>query len=290
MSRSLENKVVVITGGASGIGRAIGEEMATRGAEVVLADRQADLADEVARGIASRGGRAFGTALDVRDLASFKAVVEQTVARSGRVDYMFNNAGIGVGGDMAAYSPADWDDVIDVNLRGVTNGIQAVYPLMIKQGSGHIVNTASMAGLVATPGEGGYVATKHAVVGLSKSLRLEAERYGVRVSGFCPGAIRTPILTGGKFGRINMKVPKEVLERMWERTRPMAPEVFAQKSVDAVLRNEAIIVFPRWWKAFWYVDRLSTGLSMQLWRVLFRRMRAEMEAAGVTLENPGAPD
>lgn len=290
MSRSLENKVVVITGGASGIGRAVGEEMAARGAEVVLADRQAALADEVARGIVERGGRAFGTSLDVRDLASFKAVVEQAVARSGRVDYMFNNAGIGVGGDMAAYSAADWDDVIDVNLRGVTNGIQAVYPLMIKQRSGHIVNTASMAGLVATPGEGSYVATKHAVVGLSKSLRLEAEGYGVRVSVLCPGAIRTPILTGGEFGRINMKVPKEVLERMWERTRPMAPEVFAQKTVDAVLRNEAIIVFPRWWKALWYVDRLSPALSMQLWRVLFRRMRAEMEAAGVKLDSPGAAD
>src|SRR5262249_52890994 len=157
-----------ITGGASGIGRAIGEELALRGCEVVLADRQIDLANEVCRGIVDRGGRATAAELDVRDLAMFKSVADATLSRTGRIDFLFNNAGIGVGGAMDAYLPADWDDVIDVNLRGVAYGIQAVYPHMVHRGSGHIVNTASMAGLIATPGQGVYSATKHAVVGLSK--------------------------------------------------------------------------------------------------------------------------
>src|SRR5262245_6530755 len=120
----LASKVAIITGGASGIGRALGEELALRGCEVVLADRQHALAEEVAKGITDRGGRAYGAELDVRSLPSFRAVIQKVLERSGRIDYLFNNAGIGVGGEMDSYAPEDWDDVIDVNLRGVAYGIQ----------------------------------------------------------------------------------------------------------------------------------------------------------------------
>jgi NAD(P)-dependent dehydrogenase (short-subunit alcohol dehydrogenase family) len=282
-SHSLANKVAIITGGASGIGRALGEELASRGCEVVLADRQDELAGEVAKGIVGRGGRATAAALDVRDLASWQALVEATIARSGHIDYLFNNAGIAVGGEIDAYAREDWDDVIDVNLRGVAYGIQAVYAQMRKQGSGHIVNTASVAGLVATPAEGVYAATKHGVVALTKALRVEAEGYGVRASVLCPGAIRTPILRGGKFGRSNMNnLTEEMMDRFWSRARPIEPEELARRAVDAVLRNEAIIVIPSWWKAFWYVDRLSPTLSMRLWKAFLARTRAELRAAGVT--------
>ena len=168
MSRSLENKVAIVTGGASGIGEALGEELAARGAEVVLADRQVDRARAVATRISDRGARATAVDLDVRDLDAFEQIVHDVRKRAGHVDYLFNNAGIGVAGEIELYEPADWDDVFDVNLRGVANGIHAVYPTMIEQRSGHIVNTASMAGLVATAGEASYAATKHAVVGLTK--------------------------------------------------------------------------------------------------------------------------
>src|SRR5262245_52643624 len=134
-------RVAVITGGASGIGWALGEELALRGVEVVLADLQADLAEEVAAGIRREGGRATAALLDVRSHASFQELVRDTVRRAGRIDYFFNNAGIAVGGEIADYAIEDWDDVIDVNLRGVVYGIQAVYPVMIAQRSGHIVNT-----------------------------------------------------------------------------------------------------------------------------------------------------
>jgi NAD(P)-dependent dehydrogenase (short-subunit alcohol dehydrogenase family) len=274
-------KVAVITGGASGIGAALGKEIARRGAHVVLADRQADLAEQVASGIREGGGRATAVELDVRSLPAMSAVVDGTVAQLGAVDYFFNNAGIGVGGEMSNYEPRDWDDVFDVNLRGVANGVQAVYPQMIRQGSGHIVNTASMAGLVAAPGDGSYTATKHAVVGLSKALRLEAKRHGVRVSVLCPGAIRTPILTGGKFGRVNIDgLSEDKLLAMWETLRPMDVDVFARKAARAVARNQAIIVLPRWWKAFWYVERFSPALSARVWGAMLERMRADIESAG----------
>jgi NAD(P)-dependent dehydrogenase (short-subunit alcohol dehydrogenase family) len=278
---SLDHNVAIITGGASGIGRAIGEELASRGCEVVLADRQHDLAIKVAEDIVAKGGRARGALLDVRSMPAQAALVKETVERTGRIDYFFNNAGIGVGGEMDNYSPEDWDDVIDVNLRGVAYGIQAVYPTMVAQRSGHIVNTASMAGLISTPGEISYGATKHAVVGLSKSLRIEARGHGVRVSVLCPGAIRTPILTGGVFGRSNVEnISKEEILRMWERMRPMAPERFARNVIDRVLRDEAIIIEPRWWAAFWILERVSPTLTMRLGEVVLTRMRAAMAAAG----------
>jgi NAD(P)-dependent dehydrogenase (short-subunit alcohol dehydrogenase family) len=281
--RPLENKVAIITGGASGIGRALGEELAHRGCEVVLADRQQGVAAEVAQGITDRGGRATAVELDVRDLPAFKAVAKDTVARSGRIDYLFNNAGIVVGGEMDTYLPEDWDDVIDVNLRGVAYGIQAVYPTMVEQRSGHIVNTASVAGLIPGPGEGSYTATKYAVVGVSKALRVEGERHGVRVSVLCPGAIRTPIFTGGLYGRLNAhNVPEHAIQRLWERMRPMPPEELARRTLDAVQRNEAIIVLPKWWKAFWYLDRLSPTLSLKLAGLLLKRLREELLAAGMT--------
>jgi NAD(P)-dependent dehydrogenase (short-subunit alcohol dehydrogenase family) len=123
------------------------------------------------------------------------------------------------------YQIQDWYQVFDVNLRGVANGVQAAYPVVLKQGFGHIVNTASMAGLMPSPLTVGYCATKHAVVGLSTSLRIEAAPFGVRVSVLCPGLIRTPVLENcGRFGKMLRPLPIEVQRKNWERLRPMEPE------------------------------------------------------------------
>jgi NAD(P)-dependent dehydrogenase (short-subunit alcohol dehydrogenase family) len=276
-----EGKVAIITGGASGIGAALGRELARAGAEVVVADRQIDLAERVASEIRSGGGRASAVEVDVRVFPALARVVDETVRRLGAVDYFFNNAGIGVGGEMDNYELRDWDDVFDVNLRGVAHGIQAVYPVMVRQRGGHIVNTASVAGLIATPGQGSYTATKHAVVAISKSLRVEAKHHGVRVSALCPGAIRTPILSGGKYGRTNVVgLSEESVRAKWEKLRPMDVDVFARKALQAVARNEAIIVIPGWWKALWLLDRLAPSLSMALWDRGLEALRKHLEATG----------
>lgn len=282
-SRPFAGRVAIVTGGASGIGAALGAELARQGAVVVLADRQLELAEQVAAEIREGGGRAEAIAVDVRELASIERVVDATRSRHGRIDLCFNNAGIAVGGELDTYTQRDWDDVFDVNLRGVAYGIQAVYPVMIRQGSGHIVNTASMAGLVGAPAEGSYGAAKHAVVGISKTLRMEAKRHGVRVSVLCPGAIRTPILTGGKFGRLNMRgLSDEKVLEMWSKLRPMSADDFARRALRAIARNEGIIVVPGWWKAFWYLERLSPELSAGVWSRLLERTRKEIEEAGAT--------
>jgi NAD(P)-dependent dehydrogenase (short-subunit alcohol dehydrogenase family) len=162
-----------------------------------LADRQHDLAEEAASRLQASGTRVTAAELDVRDFAAFERLVQQTVDKDGRLDYLFNNAGIGIAGDIQLYDIQDWYEMLDVNLRGVIHGIQAACSIMIGQGFGHIVNTASMAGLMPTPGCAGYAATKHAVVGLSESLRIEGATAGVRVSVLCPGWIDTPLLDAG---------------------------------------------------------------------------------------------
>jgi NADP-dependent 3-hydroxy acid dehydrogenase YdfG len=278
MASSVSGKIAFVTGGASGIGAALATKLVDKGAEVWIADRQVGPAEELAQRLSSVGGKAHGIELDVRSYPSFERAVAEAVQRSGRIDYLFNNAGIGVGGEVDSYTLDDWNDVIDVNLRGVVHGIQAVYPIMITQHSGHIVNTASMAGLITTVGQAGYTATKHAVVALSKTLRLEAERHGVQVSVLCPGVVRTPILTGGQYGRHN-GVSDEDLLRLGEALRPMAPDTFAERALRAVLRGHAIIVVPAWWKALWYLERLSPALSMRAAKVALKRTREVQSTA-----------
>jgi NAD(P)-dependent dehydrogenase (short-subunit alcohol dehydrogenase family) len=272
MAPSVSGKVAFITGGASGIGAALATRLADGGAEVWIADRQVEAAQELAQRFTADGKKAHAIELDVRDYPSFERAAADVVQTSGRIDYLFNNAGIGVGGEVDSYTLDDWNDVFDVNLHGVVHGIQAVYPIMIRQHSGHIVNTASMAGLLAGAGMVSYTASKHAVVALSKALRAEADRHGVRVSVLCPGVIRTPILNGGKYGRYE-GVSQETLLKSWEPLRPMAPEKFAERALRAVLRGDAIIIAPTWWKALWLLDLLSPSLSMRAGKLSLKRVR-----------------
>lgn len=274
----MADKVAFITGGASGIGAAFAKQLGGRGTEVVLADRQIGLAEEIATAIRQGGGEATAVELDVRDAAQFEQIVDDTVGRTGRIDYLFNNAGIGVVGAILGYSLPDWYDVFDVNLRGVAHGIQSVYPIMCRQGSGHIINTASMAGLVPTGEAASYAATKHAVVGLSKTLRIEAKEHGVKVSALCPGAIRTPILTSGKYGRLNLKEGAETkVMELWERVWPMDVDMFARKALREIERNKPIVIVPSFWKTVWWLERLSPSLSLWFWGKLYGQFREELE-------------
>jgi NAD(P)-dependent dehydrogenase (short-subunit alcohol dehydrogenase family) len=278
--RVFNGATAIVTGGASGIGRALAEELAKRDCEVVLADRQIELAEEVALGIRTAGGKATAANLDVTDFPALQQLVEDSVERTGRLDYMFNNAGIAIGGSVQHYGIQEWNQMMDVNLRGVVNGVQAAYCIMMKQGFGHIVNTASMAGLIPAPGAVAYSMTKHAVVGLSKSLRAEAAMLGIRVSALCPGVIRTPILYGGgMYGKMLIDIPQEKIRQHWERLRPMSPSVFAEKVIDSVARNKPIIVVPSWWKLFWWTNRLFPSLGIALAQKSFHKRAKELGLA-----------
>ncbi len=244
--RTYQGSVSIITGGASGIGRAIGTELAKRGAqEIVICDVQTALAEEAAEELRRAGSRATVVTLDVRDKTAVERMVAGVQKTSRRIDYVFNNAGTGVMGETHHLEERDWDLTIDVNLHGVVNVIRSVYPRLIAQGFGHLVNTASVAGLIGSPFLSVYVATKHAVVGLSKSMRIEAAPHGVRVTALCPGAIRTPILTGGAQGRSIYEMSEARKLSWWERFRPGDVDVFAKETMDLVAKNVGMIILPR---------------------------------------------
>ena len=188
-----EDKVAVVTGAASGIGLAATERFLAEGMKVVLADvERAALDREVSR-LADAGGRVCGVECDVRDPESVADLAARTLSEFGGVHVVFNNAGVGPAGPMLDTKPADWRWIVDVNILGVAYGVTTFGPILEEAGEGHIINTASEAGLVTSAALGMYTATKHAVVGLSESLYRELEGTNVHVHCLCPNLVDTKI-------------------------------------------------------------------------------------------------
>jgi NAD(P)-dependent dehydrogenase (short-subunit alcohol dehydrogenase family) len=254
MPGSFQNQIAIVTGGASGIGRALSEELARRGALAIAADINFEGAKAVASAIAASGGRASAAHLDVTHAEDVQRLVDDTVRDYGRLDYMFNNAGIGVAGEVRDLTLDLWRQAIDINLWGVIYGTSAAYPAMLRQASGHIVNTASAAGLVGEPGLTAYSVTKSAVVALSTAMRAEAEGLGVRVSVVCPGFIDTAIYENA----IGVKVDREEFLAKLPVRLVTAPDA-ARAILRGVERNRAIIVFPFYARLLWWLTRIHPG-------------------------------
>ncbi|ORV09641.1 SDR family NAD(P)-dependent oxidoreductase [Mycobacterium celatum] len=250
-------KQAIVTGGGSGIGAALCRALAAAGADVVCTDIDGDAAAKTVEGL--RNARA--AVLDVTDAAAVQAAVDDVVARAGRLDLMFNNAGIAWGGDTELLTLDQWNAIIDVNIRGVVHGVAAAYPVMLRQGHGHIVNTASMAGLTAAGQITSYVMTKHAVVGLSLALRSEAVSRGVGVLAICPAAVETPILDKGAIGGF---VGRDYYLRGQGMKTAYSPDRLARDTLRAIERNKALLVVPRRAYASWLFARLAPGLLQRL--------------------------
>jgi len=272
--RTFDGAVALVTGGASGIGAALGREMARRGANVVLADCDGDLAQAEAARIAAQGGRAESATLDVRDAAAFAALVADVFERHGRLDYLFNNAGIAVGGEVCDLTLEDWREAVEVNLMGVVHGVAAAWPRLLAQGFGHVVNTASMAAFLPVAMAAPYGATKSAVLSLTRALRIEGAPNGVRVSTLCPGVVRTPILDGGRHGRLRNFIPAATLAAMNERLRPMDVDAFARKALDDVARGRKVITHPAWWRLVSWLGGAAPWLQEAATRREYARVRA----------------
>jgi len=264
---TFKDKIAIITGGASGIGRALGEELCGSGARVVLSDINAELLSRTGEELRASGGQVETAALDVRDSEAVKGLIEGTAREHGRIDYLFNNAGIVVAGEARDVSLDDWRAVIDTSLYGVVHGVVAAYPIMVKQGFGHIINTASAAGLVPTPGEISYTAAKYGIVGLSHVLRAEGAGLGVKVSVVCPGFIETPILRTLEV----VKLDREKLLAEIPNTMPV--DRCAREILRGVERNKATIAPTTTAKVLWRLHRYAPWLMSLLSKRFLREMR-----------------
>lgn len=254
---SFAGKQAIVTGGGSGIGAALCRALDLAGASVLCTDIDPDAAERV---VSTLSSRARAARLDVTDAAAVQAAVDEVVTRTGRLDLMFNNAGIVWGGDTELLTLDQWNAIIDINVRGVVHGVAAAYPLMLRQGHGHIVNTASMAGLTAAGQVTSYVATKHAVVGLSMALRSEAVPRGVGVLVVCPAAVETPILDKGAVGGF---VGRDYFLQA-QGGKPYDADQLAHDTLRAIERNRAILVKPTVAHAQWWMARLAPGLMNRM--------------------------
>jgi NAD(P)-dependent dehydrogenase (short-subunit alcohol dehydrogenase family) len=270
---TFSGRQAIVTGAGSGIGAALCKALVDAGADVVCTDVDGDAA---ARTASALGARATSARLDVTDARAVQAAVDDAVARTGRLDMMFNNAGIVWGGDTELLTLDQWNAIIDVNIRGVVHGVAAAYPHMIKQGSGHIVNTASMAGLTAAGQITSYVMTKHAIVGLSLALRSEAAAHGVGVLAVCPSAIETPLLDKGAIGGFDGR--NYFLQGRRGKAAYPADRL-ARDTLEAVRRNKALLVRPRSAHGQWLFARLAPGLMQRASIHFIASQRSDQAAA-----------
>ena len=263
-------QVAVVTGAGSGIGRSTALLLARLGAAVHAADLHEQKVAALVAEIEAAGGRATAHATDVSDPASVEALAERVFAADGAVDLLHNNAGVGHAGRVDETSLEEWQRVLSVNLMGVVHGVHHFVPRMLAQGRpGHVVNTASMAGLVAVADMAPYCTSKHAGVGLSESLNAELSPRGIHVTALCPGIIDTPLIPaahlGGELARNRGRI-----ERFYGRFGS-SPDAVADALVDAVRRRQLIRTVPRHHvAAHWALRRMSARAAQPLARLTTR--------------------
>jgi NAD(P)-dependent dehydrogenase (short-subunit alcohol dehydrogenase family) len=241
---SFGGRVAVVTGGASGIGRALALGLAREGARLIVADRDEAGMAEVVAAIRARGGEVIAVPTDVSELGQVQALADRAFSVFGKVHVVCNNAGVAVWGGLEAATHRDWQWVLGVNLWGVIHGVEAFVPRMIAQKEpGHILNTASMAGLIASQGLGVYNTSKYAVVGLSETLAKDLRPYGIGVSILCPIGVDTRIRESerNRPAALRNETPAggEAVNLIG---RMLAPETVAEMALAAIRENRLYVI------------------------------------------------
>jgi NADP-dependent 3-hydroxy acid dehydrogenase YdfG len=265
MKLDFENKHVLITGAGSGIGRATAIAFARAGAALELVDVASGGLEETAASCRELGRQVHTHVRDVADARAMAALAEEVHARIPAVDVLMNNAGVGVAGEFVGTELAVWDWALGINVKGVIHGCHYFVPKMIERRTGHVVNVASAAGLVAPKNMSVYSTTKFAVVGLSEALRAELREHKIGVTTLCPGVINTPITRSTRLtGKLAQQAGfQERITKLYER-RNYGPERVASAVLDAVRKRKKVVpVAPEAW-AMYYGKRLSPALASHL--------------------------
>ena len=245
------NKTIIITGAASGIGKGLAEAFAKQNAILLLLDINEDLLKQVAENLKQSGANIEFAILDVCDEAKTKQLWSDFANKHNRLDYIFNNAGYGMAEEAQDIPTEQWLKMVNVNLMGVIYGAMEAFKIMKEKGGGHIINTASLAGLIGSPGSLPYATTKSAVVGFSKSLRVEGAVFNIKVTALCPGFIDTGIYENAWTGGISNKLFRKTIPL------PIIPLSEAiTETIRGVEKNQQLIVFPRYAKILYWLARL----------------------------------
>jgi NAD(P)-dependent dehydrogenase (short-subunit alcohol dehydrogenase family) len=255
--KDFKNKVVVITGAASGIGKATAKAFAQKGSDLVIADNNAQRLEETAGEIKATGARVLARQVDVSDRNQVESFAKFVISERGHVDILINNAGVGVGGPLLDTNIEDFEWIFSINYWGVVYGLKSFLPHMVARKYGHVVNTASGAGLCSIPAMSAYCSTKFAVVGLSETLRSEVRRFGIGVSTICPGVINTNIIAQSRMHL--QEGSRATHSRLIDFYRRFGwpPERVAKAIMSAVRHNRSIVpVGPEAW-AQWLTKRMS---------------------------------
>jgi NAD(P)-dependent dehydrogenase (short-subunit alcohol dehydrogenase family) len=268
-----QDTVAIVTGGASGIGRALCQELGQRGAVVFVTDINLEGARQVASAITTAGGRAHAAYLDVTQGEDVREFIEGAAVKQGRLDYVFNNAGICMVGEVRDMTLEQWRRVMDVNLWGVIYGTMAAYQVMLQQGFGHIVNTASADGLMPFPMMTAYATTKSAVIELTTSLRAEAAELGVKVSVACPGMIRTGMQDATTLVT-KLRDPDKLRSQSQFSIVMMEADECARAILRGVARNKGVIIVTAFARVCWWLCRLHPALITPLHRAWVDGVRA----------------
>jgi len=271
--KKIEGKIAIVTGAGSGLGRAIAEYLAQKGAVVIVTDINIASANETFNRIKENGGNGLVLQVDVCNVEAVEKMISVTIDKYGRIDFLFNNAGAAINGEFQDMTLEHWHKMMDVNFWGIVYGCRLVYPIMMKQENGHIINVASFAGLMPGGLMTSYSASKHAAVGFTLNLRSEAKQYGICVTALCPGYLETPMHASA------LNVTDYVIEhdkkyRQRKHNYPK-PEDCINHMMRGVMKNKCIVVSPRIQIPFWWLYRLFPSIVPWIWSRIIRGIKKQ---------------
>jgi NADP-dependent 3-hydroxy acid dehydrogenase YdfG len=248
-----KNKIAVVTGAASGIGKAISGKLIENGCKVHMLDINKE---QLNLSASEFGESAVPHVLDAVDYSAFKEVVASITTSDSKIDFVFNNAGIAYAGEMTGYSIEAWNKILDINVRGTVNCVQLIYPIMKEQRSGHIVNTSSLAGLIPSGLMVPYATSKYAIVGLTRSLKVEADLFNVNVHVLCPGVVETELLDNSHPQDMPESSRIKAREYLTKITgKPVSADVFAALALKEIEKKKEVIFYPKKVKEIWNFSR-----------------------------------
>lgn len=268
-----KDKIVMITGGASGMGKELAKQLGAQGAVIIVADINTTAGESLIKELRLNGVSTSFQSVDMVDQEAVQQLIQSVVSTHGRLDYMINGVGIVMGGEVQDTNLSNWHKVMTNNVEGISNGMHFAYQQMVLQGHGHIINFASAAGLFPVPIMTIYGASKFAIVGLTHGLRAEAKDMGVKVSVVCPGIVKTPIYESAIYEEVDKD---KAIDLFMNKLPSQETPVAVGRIIKGIQRNKATIM--TWYPAYiyWWLYRLSPALYIRLNSLLMPSFRKHL--------------